>query len=87
MKKLVRLRVLKEHFVLDGINLPKGDYDGQMSWNEQPVMGFSNRAMGPSSIFVTCAFLRATEQSTSKDNLSIEFDTSTAIKRGEIVVL
>jgi len=26
MKKLVRLRVLKEHFVLDGINLPKGDY-------------------------------------------------------------
>ena len=37
MKKLVRLRVLKEHFVLDGIDLPKGDYDGEMSWNDQII--------------------------------------------------
>ncbi len=87
MKKLVRFRVLKDDFAAGGINLPKGDYDGEISWSEQPVMGFPNRVNGPSNVYLTPASSSATGQSTTEDIVSIPVDISAAIKKGELVVL
>jgi hypothetical protein len=38
IKRLMRFRVLKEPLVVGGISLPKGDYDGEISWSELPFM-------------------------------------------------
>ena len=39
IKRLMRFRVLKEPLIVDGISLPQGDYDGEISWSELPCMG------------------------------------------------
>ena len=85
MKKLVRFRILKENFAVGGLSLPKGDYDGEISWSEQPVIGFPTRIRGPLKIFVTPALLQEAGQPVSPRILSIELDA--AIKKGELVVL
>jgi len=87
MKKLVRFRVLKEDFAAGGINLPKGDYDGEISWSEQPVMGFANRVNGPSKVFFKRAPSLAAKQSTTQDLVSIPVDVVAAIKDGKLIVL
>jgi len=70
MKKLVRFRVLSDGFAAGGISLPKGDYDGDISWSEQSVMGFPNRVNGPSNIYLTPASLPAARHLNSRGNCS-----------------
>jgi hypothetical protein len=43
MKRLMRFRVLQESLVLEGIHLPPGDYDGEISWNDLPFGNHQNR--------------------------------------------
>jgi hypothetical protein len=87
IKRLMRFRVLKEPLVVGGISLPKGDYDGEISWSELPFMHHQNRVHGPSRIAVTRAVLQATEQPMPDGILSIDIDASTAVKRGDVVAL
>ncbi len=87
MKKLVRFRVLKGDFAAGGINLPKGDYDGEISWSEQPVMGYANRVNGPSKIFFKRASSLVAGQSATEDIVSVQVDVSAAIKHGKLIVL
>ena len=86
-KRLMRVRVLKDHFVLDGISLPKGDYDGEISWSDQTYRGHQNRVRGPSTITLTRAVLETTGQSVQKDVLPFDLDVSVAIDRGDVVIL
>ena len=87
MKRLMRFRVLKEPLVLEGIYLPLGDYDGEISWSELSYGGHQNRVRGPSTMAVTRAFLKETGQPIPEGVSSINIDASTAVKRGEVVVL
>ena len=80
-KRLMRLRVLRDHLVLDGISLPKGDYDGEISWSELPYRGHPNRVRGPSRLILTRALLAESGQTIA------HVDASTAITRGDVVVL
>ena len=87
MKRLVRFRVLSDDFAAGGISLPKGDYDGEISWSEQSVLGFPNRVNGPSNIYSTSASLPVAGRSTAEDTVSIQVDVSAAIEQGKLVVL
>ena len=87
IKRLMRFRVLEEPLIVDGISLPQGDYDGEISWSELPCMGHPNRVRGPSRITVTCAVLEATGQSVPEGESCIDIDVSTAVKRGYMVAL
>jgi hypothetical protein len=87
MKRLMRFRVLKEPLMLEGIYLPQGDYDGEISWSELPFRGHRDRVRGPSTIAVTRAVLKATGQSIPADVSSINIDASAAVKRGDVVIL
>ena len=87
MKKLVRFRVLSDGFAAGGISLPKGDYDGDISWSEQSVMGFPNRVNGPSNIYLTPASLPAPRHSTAEDIVLLQVDVGAAIKHGKMIVL
>ena len=86
MKRLMRFRVLHKSLVLEGIHLPRGDYDGEISWSDVPFRGRQNRVPGPSRIEVTRAVLDATGQSNRRD-VPINLDATMAIKRGDVVVL
>jgi hypothetical protein len=86
-KRLMRFRVLKEPLIVDGISLPKGDYDGEISWSELPYRGHPNRVRGPSRITVTRAVLESTGQSVPDGVSCIDIDVSTAVKKGYIVAL
>jgi len=87
MKKLVRFRVLSDGFAAGGISLPQGDYDGEISWSEQSVMGFPNRVNGPSNIYITPASLPAARHPTAEDIVHVQVDLSAAIKHGKMIVL
>jgi hypothetical protein len=87
MKRLMRFRVLKESLVLEGIYLPQGDYDGEISWSELPSRNYWDRVRGPSTIAVTRAILKATGRSIPAGVPSINIDASAAVKRGEVIVL
>ena len=87
MKRLMRFRVLKERLVLNGVYLPQGDYDGEISWSELPCMGHPNRVWGPSRITVACAVLEATGQPIPDGMSSIDIDVSTTVKSGYMVAL
>ena len=87
MKRLMRFRVLKEPLVLEGIYLPLGDYDGEISWRDLPFRGHQNRMPGPSRIEVTRAVLEATGQPIPDGMSSIDIDVSTTVKSGYMVAL
>ena len=86
IKRLMRFRVLKEPLIVDGISLPQGDYDGEISWSDLPFRGHQNRMPGPSRIEVTRAVLEATGQSKHQEG-PVHLDATMAIKRGDVVVL
>jgi hypothetical protein len=83
----MRFRVRKDHLVIGGIKLPKGDYDGRISWNNQPYRGNPNRVPGPSMMTVPCALCETIGQSKRNDEPRIDLDASAAIERGDVVVL
>ena len=87
IKRLMRFRVLKEPLIVDGISLPQGDYDGEISWSELPCMGHPNRVRGPSRITVTGAVLEAAGQPAPYGVSCIDIDVSSAVKRGYMVAL
>lgn len=86
-KRLMRFRVLKESLMLEGVYLPLGDYDGEISWSELSSSGHRNRVRGPSKIAVTRAILEATGQSMPEGVSFINIDASAAVMRGDVVVL
>jgi len=73
--------------MLEGVYLPLGDYDGEISWSELSNSGHLNRVRGPSRIAVTRAILEATGQSMPEGVLSINIDASAAVARGDVVIL
>jgi len=86
MKRLMRFRVLHESLMLEGVHLPRGDYNGEISWSDLPFRGHQNRVPGPSRIEVTRAVLEATGQSKHQEG-PVHLDATMAIKRGDVVVL
>jgi len=79
----MRFRVLRDSLVLEGISLPPGDYNGEISWSEHQFMGRQTCVRGPSRIEVTRSALAA-----RGDRMpSITMDATSAVKRGDIVVL
>jgi hypothetical protein len=82
-----RFRVLAENLVVNGIHLPKNDYDGEISWSERSFRGQIERVSGPSTIMVAHEILERTAQSNPNSVLSFSIDVSSAIKRGDMVVL
>lgn len=85
--RLMRFRVLKRPLSLEGIYLPQGDYDGEIGWSELPFRGQQNRIRRSSTIIVTRAVVEATGQSMPKGVSSIDVDASTAVRRGDVVIL
>jgi hypothetical protein len=86
-KRLMRFRVLAEHLIVSRIHLPRGDYDGEISWSERSFRGQIERTSGPSTILVAHEVLEAFGQPITPGILSVSIDVSAAVKRGDVVVL
>jgi hypothetical protein len=86
-KRLMRFRVLAEHLVVNRIHLPRGDYDGEISWSDRPFRGRLERASGPSTVLVAHDVLERSGQPSQNGVLSVSLDVSAAVKRGDVVVL
>ena len=83
----MRFRVLAENLVVNGIHLPKDDYEGEISWSETSFRGQIERTSGPFTILLAPGALEASGQPMTPSLSSISIDVSSAVKRGDMVVL
>lgn len=86
-KRLMRFRVLTEHLIVNGIHLPRDDYDGEISWSDRSFGGLLERVSGPSTILLPHEALEASGQPMTAGKLCAGIDVSAAVKRGHVVVL